>query len=59
MRIAAIVVAASLLAACCQTPERLNEGVVGVVPEPGTWALLILGFGFAGAVLRRRRSTVS
>ncbi len=28
----------------------------GVVPEPGAWALMILGFGAAGTVLRRRRS---
>ena len=26
------------------------------VPEPGAWALMILGFGGAGAMLRRRRS---
>lgn len=26
-----------------------------VVPEPGTWALMILGFGAAGATLRSRR----
>ena len=25
------------------------------VPEPTTWALMILGFGSAGAALRRRR----
>jgi hypothetical protein len=25
-----------------------------MVPEPGAWALMILGFGMAGAVLRRR-----
>jgi hypothetical protein len=28
---------------------------VGGIPEPGTWALMILGFGGAGAMLRRRR----
>lgn len=26
------------------------------VPEPASWALMILGFGSAGAMLRRRRS---
>jgi len=29
---------------------------VAAVPEPGTWALMIAGFGGAGAVLRRRRT---
>lgn len=27
----------------------------GVIPEPGTWALLIAGFGLVGAAARRRR----
>lgn len=27
----------------------------GAVPEPATWAMMILGFGAMGAVLRRRR----
>jgi hypothetical protein len=30
----------------------------GAVPEPGTWALMITGFGGAGAVLRRRRAVL-
>ena len=29
------------------------------VPEPATWALMIGGFGMAGAALRRRRSAVA
>jgi hypothetical protein len=27
----------------------------GAVPEPATWAMMVLGFGTAGAALRRRR----
>lgn len=35
----------------------LTDGV-GAVPEPGTWAMMMLGFGMAGAAVRRgkRRS---
>jgi len=28
----------------------------GAVPEPAAWALMIAGFGLAGATLRRRRA---
>jgi hypothetical protein len=31
------------------------RGFLHAVPEPATWALMILGFGLTGAVLRRRR----
>ena len=36
-------------------------GVLGVaaVPEPGTWALMIGGFGLMGAHLRRRRAAAA
>ncbi|HLZ75934.1 FxDxF family PEP-CTERM protein [Phenylobacterium sp.] len=30
--------------------------IAGGVPEPASWALMIIGFGSAGALLRRRRS---
>lgn len=29
------------------------------IPEPATWALMILGFGGAGAMLRRRRAAIA
>lgn len=32
---------------------RASDLPMGAVPEPGTWAMLILGFGGIGAVLRR------
>jgi len=33
------------------------QGNVALVPEPSSWALMIVGFGFAGASLRRRKVT--
>lgn len=38
-----------------------ERGPVGAaaVPEPATWAMMIAGFGMAGAILRRRRSLLS
>lgn len=33
----------------------VDTAAAAVVPEPETWALMILGFGGIGAVLRRRR----
>jgi hypothetical protein len=31
----------------------------GVVPEPAAWAMMIMGFGGVGAILRRRRSAIA
>lgn len=31
---------------------------VAAVPEPATWAMMILGFGFVGTALRRRKQQV-
>lgn len=33
-------------------------GTVAAVPEPATWAMMIVGFGATGAMLRRRRDRV-
>jgi hypothetical protein len=30
-----------------------------VIPEPGTWAMMIAGFGLVGATLRRRRPALA
>jgi hypothetical protein len=34
------------------------HGTAAAVPEPATWAMMILGFGAAGALMRRRRYAV-
>jgi len=33
--------------------------VGGVVPEPATWAMMIIGFGAAGSMIRRRKAVVA
>jgi len=35
---------------------RIDSVRDGAVPEPGVWALMLLGFGSAGVALRRRRA---
>ncbi|HEU4649919.1 MAG TPA: PEPxxWA-CTERM sorting domain-containing protein [Croceibacterium sp.] len=34
--------------------DLIIRGVVRAVPEPGTWATLLLGFGVLGAAMRRK-----
>lgn len=37
------------------TPNfTLTASEVGAVPEPGTWAMMLLGFGFVGGAMRRK-----
>ena len=33
--------------------------VAGVVPEPATWAMMLLGFGGLGATMRQRRKSIA
>lgn len=45
-----------------QTNDELFGMAIAIpaaVPEPATWAMMVLGFGMAGFGLRRRRTTVS
>lgn len=37
---------------------RLNS-ITGALPEPGTWAMMIGGFGMAGAAMRRQRKAIA
>jgi hypothetical protein len=41
------------------TVSTFDIVVSGAVPEPATWAMMILGFGMAGASLRGRRRSVA
>lgn len=48
----------ALLAAL--TPRVIGEfNVAAEIPEPATWALLIIGFGLSGTAMRRRRIAVA
>jgi hypothetical protein len=38
-----------------QEAFEIDNITIGAVPEPGTWALMLLGFGFVGASLRSRK----
>jgi hypothetical protein len=45
---------------CCDVGTSLVVGNgAAAVPEPASWALMIGGFGLAGAALRRRRALVA
>ena len=37
-------------------PVKITVDSVAAVPEPASWALMIVGFGMAGATFRRRRA---
>lgn len=35
------------------------DPVTPSVPEPATWAMMIVGFGLVGGAMRRRKTTVA
>ncbi|GGE21097.1 hypothetical protein GCM10011529_29630 [Polymorphobacter glacialis] len=39
--------------------EFLSSGITDSVPEPATWAMLVIGFGLVGASLRRRKAVLA
>lgn len=38
-----------------QNAFEVDNFAINPVPEPGTWAMMLLGFGFIGAAMRSRR----
>jgi hypothetical protein len=38
--------------------DALNVTVFPTVPEPSTWMTMILGFGFVGGTMRRRKASI-
>jgi choice-of-anchor C domain-containing protein len=40
-------------------PALDNVSIFGAVPEPATWAMMIVGFGVVGASLRNRRRALA
>lgn len=36
--------------------DLVFSSAVSAVPEPGTWTMMLVGFGFVGALMRRRNS---
>ena len=41
------------------TAQVFGLAGLAAVPEPATWAMMLVGFGFAGAAARRRRTRVN
>jgi hypothetical protein len=39
--------------------DSKKGGITPGVPEPGTWGMMIFGFGAVGYAMRRRRATIS
>ena len=59
MSVARLVCAAALAAIAVATYAEATAPLAGpsAAPEPAAWSLMILGFGLAGSLLRRRRGS--
>lgn len=42
-----------------QSGEFLGFAQTAAIPEPTTWAMMIVGFGFAGSIIRRRKAALA
>lgn len=51
--------AADASAGCCYGPALDNVSLVAAVPEPSTWAMMLVGLGALGYGLRRRRTQLA
>jgi hypothetical protein len=49
---------ANFTASSVGTFDVTDDGGPGGIPEPGTWAMMLAGFGLVGLSRRRQRSTV-
>lgn len=47
--------AADQSAGCCYGPALDNVRIINAVPEPSTWAMMLVGFGTIGFGMRRRK----
>ena len=49
----------TLASICCfsRVDFSIEPATTAAVPEPGTWTMMLLGFGAAGFALRRRKQT--
>jgi choice-of-anchor C domain-containing protein len=48
--------AADASGGCCYGPALDNVSLAAAVPEPSTWAMMLVGFGAIGFGMRRRKS---
>ena len=40
-------------------PGYVPQALSSAVPEPATWAMMLVGFGFVGGTIRRRKARLT